>query len=68
MSAVCTFCGDPVNPDDMLVLRRVTGWEQKRRQGGTNALIARQPLEQFACPSCGQKLKRGVDPNQPSLL
>lgn len=63
----CTF--DPehrIDPDRDY--RRVIGWEKRRDQGGTNALRGREPLGEWACIFCVEKLAKGLTPGQHSLL
>lgn len=36
--ATCTFCGEPVSVNGGNVFRKVTGWAERRRGGGANAI------------------------------
>ncbi len=49
------------------VWSKVTGWEKKRDQGGTNHVALRQPLNEFMCVGCMDKLKSGVSARQLQL-
>lgn len=63
----CLFCSREIASVQQ-AYRRVVGWEKPRRGGGTNALAVRQPTDVFACSICIDKLRRGIDPKQASLL
>jgi len=66
--ATCTFCGQEVDPGGRGVYRRVRGWERKRDQGGANVIHLREELDEFACSSCVDRLKRGIPARQGALL
>ncbi len=66
MNGKCTFCDGPVSADRDY--RKVVGWERNRAAGGTNAIAAREPQDEWACTTCIEKLKRGVTIEQQSLL
>lgn len=66
--ARCAFCEEPVDADATRTYRRVTGWEHPRTAGGTNALALREPLDEFACSPCIDRQRRGLAPEQESLL
>jgi len=63
----CVFCGDGI-PSLRNAYRKVVGFEKQRDQGGTNALALRRPLNEWACNTCVDKQKSGVDPRQEELL
>jgi hypothetical protein len=63
----CVFCGRVI-ASPAHGWRKVVGWERERSQGGTNALAVRQPLDEWCCVEDMQKLRRGLDPAQQSLL
>lgn len=72
MKTTCTYCHEPVNPDDRTVWRRIQGWERKAssassRAGGSD-ISMREPTGEFACALCITRLKTGVTPGQTSLL
>lgn len=66
--ARCLFCSVPVEPNSTRVYRRVRGWEHPRRDGGTNALALREPLDEFACSTCIDRQRAGVAPTQGALV
>ena len=70
MSAVCHYCGDPVDPTKRNVWRRVIGWERKAlsatRRGGSD-IAGREPLNEHACDYCVSRLVRGLSPAQASF-
>jgi hypothetical protein len=65
-AAHCTFCGVAL-PSLQLAWRKVEGFTQPRKQGGTNALRLRRELDVYACTTCVDKAARGIDPQQGSL-
>ena len=59
----CEFCGTPIrNPNTSY--RKVTGWERKRTDGGTNALRCREPHDEWACTVCVDKEAKGIGVGQ----
>jgi hypothetical protein len=64
---VCHFCKREVDADLGRTAQFVSGWERKRKQGGTNALILRKVHPQWACGECIDKLRAGIDPAQQRL-
>lgn len=66
--ARCAFCADVVDPASERTYRAVRGWEHPRVAGGTNALALREPLDEWACWSCIDRARRGLSPQQESLL
>jgi len=48
----CTFCGDPIDPRQVGVWRRVSGWVQNRKAGGANHIALAEPEIGFACNIC----------------
>lgn len=65
----CKFCELSVDPYATTTYRFVSGWERAHREGGgTNALRARTPHDDWACWNCIDKLSKGIDPTQSSLL
>lgn len=67
MDVRCVFCGALVDPEATTTFRKVIGWEHPRADGGTNAIALRQPVDEFACWSCIDRLRKGLDPLQASL-
>ena len=68
MDVRCEFCETLIDPHDPLVFRKVTGWEQPRDGGGLHALVLREPLDAWACWSCVDRQRKGLDPLQASLI
>lgn len=71
MTAVCSFCDEPVDPLSRFTWRAVHGWERKaldptRRSGSDIAL--REPREEWAHDQCVRRAQSGVAPLQESLL
>ena len=50
------------------VWRKVSGWEHKRDDGGTNHIALRTPENTFMCDACMTRLRSGVPIEQESLL
>lgn len=46
----------------------ITGWEQPRKDGGTNHVIERKRTGNILCPVCIQRLLAGVSPHQEALV
>lgn len=38
MEFSCDFCGEPVDPTETGVYKRIVGWVQIRKKGGSNAV------------------------------
>lgn len=68
----CAFCGKRVDPDARSTHRRVVGWEEKRRDGGANAIHLRETTGDYAHGSCVSlattNRRLHVLPGQQSLL
>lgn len=56
----CVYCEDPVETEGLGVSRMVTGWEARRRAGGTNALKLRQPSDTYAHTPCVDLASKGL--------
>jgi hypothetical protein len=69
--AVCTYCKRPVDPRAQTTYRRVLGWERKAlarsRRGGSDITL-RESRDEFACPTCVDRLQQGLGIGQESLL
>ena len=65
---VCHFCGESVDPDAVATYRYVTGWEQKREQGGTNHVALRQPRQAWAHEACVDRERHKVNALQQTLV
>lgn len=63
----CLFCGDPVNPNQPGVYREVSGWEQQRIAGGANKITLAVRGDLYACRTCIDKKKSGININQDQL-
>lgn len=63
---VCEFCGEPIK-SVRWAWRKIIGYEKTRKQGGTNAIALRKPLDEWACDRCVDKLRNGVDPRQEGI-
>lgn len=65
----CKFCEKGIDPYAYTTYRFVNGWERAHRSGGgTNALRARTPLDEWACVYCIDKLSKGINPTQQGTL
>lgn len=69
----CHYCGRAVRPNASSTYRGVHGWERSgfRRPSGVRGgsdISYRQQLEEWACPTCIDKLKHGVSPAQGELV
>jgi hypothetical protein len=68
MNVFCALCGEQIDTNSRLVFRKVTGWEQKRSQGGANVIHLREEIDVWACDTCINRRKRGIDPAQGSFV
>lgn len=66
--ARCTFCGNEVRPGEFGSYRKVEGWAEIRRKGGTNQLVDQRPTGEVACASCVRERRLGIATEQTSLL
>lgn len=64
----CSQCTRQVDERQETVWFKVTGWEKKRDQGGTNHLALRRPQDEYMCDRCMEALRNGISPQQESLL
>ena len=64
----CQFCGDPINPRQPGVWRRVSGWVQNRKQGGANHIALPEAEIGFACNICIDIKTSKSAPPQDSLF
>lgn len=48
---ICVKCENEI-PRGAEMWREVTGWEQRRTQGGTNHIAKRVPTGKFMCSPC----------------
>jgi hypothetical protein len=46
----------------------MSGYEQPRTQGGQNVVHAKQLYQEWACEECVDRVKRGLDPGQGTLM
>lgn len=56
-SVPCSECGRATDPDSQLTLHEVTGWAQRRKQGGLHALKFKRETGKIMCARCA--LRRG---------
>ena len=70
-ATTCSYCLDPVDPSDPGTYRRIEGWERKAldpaRRGGSDIKL-REPLNEFAHSVCVDRVARGINARQESLL
>lgn len=59
MRVLCALCGDEMDADRPGAYQRVTGWETRRKGGGTNAIKLRKPLHEFAHKTCVEASAKG---------
>jgi hypothetical protein len=64
----CDMCGRSIDERKEIVWQMVTGWEKRRRQGGTNHLALRKPQDQSRCWVCMDRMLSGDDPHQVALF
>jgi hypothetical protein len=64
----CENCPRLVDTRVETVYQRASGWVKKRQQGGSNALALPELETRFMCTGCMDRAKRGIDPDQRSLL
>jgi hypothetical protein len=49
--------------------RRIKGWEQPRKQGGTNHVVMKQVIpDRYLCQMCVKMNRLGINPEQKELL
>jgi hypothetical protein len=63
----CSECGDPIS-STQIAYQRIHGWEQRRKAGGANMIVAREVEDKWACEVCIGKLRRGINPAQERLI
>jgi hypothetical protein len=61
----CEFCDQPVDPDEPGTWRRISGWVERRAQGGSNAVKYITTPTAYAHANC---LKSQRKPEQPDLF
>jgi len=59
MKCANTACGKEIETLKG-VSYQITGWDQNRTQGGTNAVLQRSRTGKILCPSCTTSMKAGV--------
>lgn len=67
MTVTCEFCREPIT-DARQSYRKVTGWEQQRSAGGTNAVRLREPGSEWACRWCIDKQAKGHNAGQKGMF
>jgi hypothetical protein len=63
----CHTCREEI-PDPQRAWYEITGWEQPRRQGGTNAVFDRRRTGTVMCDACHSRRKFGGSPQQGGLF
>ena len=48
----CSECGRPTDPYSQLTLHEVTGWAQRRKQGGLHSLKFKHETGKLMCARC----------------
>lgn len=66
--SLCAFCGGEVRPGTVGSFRKVEGWAELRRKGGTHALVDQRPTGEVACGECMRARRLGVAAEQGALL
>ncbi len=64
--ARCAECGCPIS-DVEHAWTSISGWDKKRREGGTNHVALRKPLGEWMCDGCMAKCMAGIPTGQLSL-
>lgn len=64
---MCQLCRRPLTTLTR-AYQRVTGWEQKRKAGGTNALRGRRTFHEWAHAECVDRLAAGNSPDQEQMF
>ena len=65
--ARCTYCTKPVDPNSRYTYTRVMGWDRPGKAGGSDISL-RERLEVFACPTCIERIRSGVNPAQEAFV
>lgn len=60
----CPLCHEPVEPGAHGTYQKLTGWAKDRKQGGTNAVRLREPLDLWAHGTCIDREARKVSAMQ----
>ena len=63
----CALCESEITSGDR-AYQEVVGYEQRRAQGGTNALRLRRLTGRVAHAECVARASQGVSPDQEALL
>lgn len=61
-------CGDPIDPDGSRVCQWTSGWAEKRKQGGANAIRLPVREQRFAHLDCVEDEARGKSVRQTWLM
>jgi hypothetical protein len=67
-TAPCVNCGEATAILAAGTWREIEGWEQVRRQGGTNAVRYRRLTGSICCPSCMSLRTKQVHQDQGELF
>lgn len=67
MTVNCAICGRHITTTEPGVHRKVTGWTEKRKGGGANAIRMSRLHDEWACKSCVDLETSGVSARQQSF-
>lgn len=65
MSEICALCGNPLNPHDLGVWKKVTGWVGGPKK---DSMRLREDTGEYAHNHCVQKLQEGQAIDQPTMF
>lgn len=60
----CSICNQDKDSRGEKVWQKVTGYEIKREQGGTNHIALRKLLPEYVCALCMSRMQAGDHPGQ----
>lgn len=61
-------CNEPVDQTDPNFMLEVSGWERRRKEGGTNHIWDKHYTGRALCGMCALKMRTKIDPNQETLF
>ena len=56
----CAFCRHEVDPLEATTYQRVSGWERRRKGGGTNTIALRKTQQEWAHGKCVAREAQGL--------
>lgn len=65
MTVFCVYGGEPINPHDEGVYKKVSGWVTGPK---ADSMILREDVGEYACRTCINRLKLGQAADQPDLF